>query len=164
MSDDDLGMDDVKRDQRALAGRKKEKAYVAPPPVAPSVRRRPMNWGKPVTLGLILLLAVAVGVVHVMPLGTAEYERAASEAIGRPVKIASGRIWLFTGMQLRLQGVTVGDSVDRQRHRVSDVRHVSGDKKTFTRIDLRAWRCRGGAGRVLFAKAKATSSRSRALW
>jgi len=156
VSDDDLGMDDVKRDQRALAGRKKEKAYVAPPPVAASVRRRPTNWGKPVTLGLILLLAVAVGVVHVMPLGTAEYERAASEAIGRPVKIASGRMWLFTGLQLRLQGVTVGNNI-----KIANVTAfptfdtLSGDKKTFTRIDLEGLALPQEAlGELLFAKVK----------
>ena len=156
VSDDDLGMDDVKRDQRAMAGRKKEKAYVAPPPVTASVRRRPTNWGKPVTLGLILLLAVAVGVVHVMPLGTAEYERAASEAIGRPVKIASGRMWLFSGLQLKLQGVTVGDNV-----KIANVTAfptfdtLSGDKKTFTRIDLEGIALPQEAlSELLFAKVK----------
>ena len=156
VSDDDLGMDDVKRDQRAMAGRKKERAYVAPPPVAPSTRRRPTNWGKPVTLGLIVLLAVALGAVHVMPLGTAEYERAASEAIGRPVKIASGRMWLFTGLQLKLQGVTVGDNV-----KIANVTAfptfdtLSGDKKTFTRIDLEGIALPQEAlSELLFAKVK----------
>jgi hypothetical protein len=156
VSDDDLGMDDVKRDQRAMAGKKKEKAYVAPPPVALSTRRHPTNWGKPVAIGLILLLAVAVGAVHVMPLGTAEYERAASEAIGRPVKIASGRMWLFTGLQLKLQGVSVGDNV-----KIANVTAfptldaLSGDKKTFTRIDLDGVALPQEAlAKALFAKVK----------
>jgi hypothetical protein len=155
VSDADLDMDDVKRDQRALAG-KKEKAYVAPPQIAASTRRRRRTWGKPVAIGLILLLAVAVGVVHVMPLNTAEYERAASEAIGRPVKIASGRVWLFTGLQLKLQGVSVGDNV-----KIANVTAfptfdtLSGDKKTFNRIDLEGLALpQEVLGELLFAKVK----------
>jgi hypothetical protein len=137
VSDDDIDMDDVKRDQRALAGRKKEKAWVAPPPVAgPSVRRQPRNLGKPIALGLILVLALALGGIHVMPLGTAEYERAASEAVGRPVKIASGNIWLFSGLQLRLSGVTVGDTKISKVTAFPTFDALTGDRKTFTRVEL----------------------------
>ena len=41
---------------------------------------------------LFVLLVIALGVAHVMPIDTADYERAATEALGRPVKIGSARL------------------------------------------------------------------------
>ena len=166
ISDADLSDGDVKRDQRELAKaakaapRPKESARVKlPPPVTgPSVRRRPTKWGKPVAIVLFLLLAGGLGVAHVMPIDTGGYERAASEALGQPVKIGSGRLWLFSGsLQLRLQGVTVGDGMKiASVHAFPSVGSLSEQKKAFSRIDLEGLSLpQAAAGGALFARAKA---------
>ena len=49
-----------------------------------------------------------LGVLNVMPLSTAEYEKAASDALGVPVKIGSARLATLTGIEVKLEGVTVG--------------------------------------------------------
>ncbi|HEX9397959.1 MAG TPA: hypothetical protein VF943_14590 [Burkholderiales bacterium] len=124
--------------EKAEAKKGKEKARAAPSSLPPSMRRdrEPGQWGKKITLALFLLLVIAVGVVHVMPLGTADYERAASEALGVPVKINSGRMWLFTGLQLRLQGVTIGELKLAEVTAFPSFDSLSGDRKLFTRIEV----------------------------
>ena len=146
ISDDDLDSDDVKRDQRRLAKaakaspKQKEVPRVQPPPVAgPSVRRgKPTSWGKPITMVLFVVLLGGLGAVHVMPVDIAQYERAAAEALGQPVRLSGGRLWLFEGsLQVRFENATVGESV-----RIASVRAyptigaLSAPKKVFSRIDL----------------------------
>jgi hypothetical protein len=65
-------------------------------------------------------------------------------------------MWLFTGLQLRLQGVTVGDNI-----KIANVTAfptfdtLSGEKKTFTRIDLDGLALPQEAlSELLFAKVK----------
>src|SRR5256885_6159594 len=116
VDDDDLDMDEVKKEAAAIAKgkpkekpekeKKKKRVEVEEEPL-PKIRR-PGKLGKPIALGLGVLLLIAIGVVHVMPLGTADYERVATEALGRPVKIGSANLWLPTRVPLRLPHVTVG--------------------------------------------------------
>ena len=75
---------------------------------------RPRKWGKPAAIALFVLLLVGVGVLHVMPLGTAEYEKAASEAMGAPVRIGSARLSVITGIEVRFDAVSIGDAVKMQ--------------------------------------------------
>jgi hypothetical protein len=120
IDDDDLGMDEVRKERAALAKAAPKEDEPSPVPVAkkkkkddydaPARPRRPGNWGKRIAVALVLLAIVGFGVLHVMPVSTTEYERAATEALGRPVKIGSARMWLVTGPQVRLQDVTVGDA------------------------------------------------------
>ena len=51
-----------------------------------------MAKGEFYMLALFVLLVSGVGLLNVMPVSTAEYEKAASEAMGVPVKIASARL------------------------------------------------------------------------
>ncbi len=101
---------------------------------APAASR---GLGKKVAIGVVVLLAAAAGAVHVMPISTAEYEKAATQAIGRPVKIGSARFSLVSGPQLRFERVTIGEAA-----RIAVVRaHTGvgaafGVQKSFGRAEL----------------------------
>ena len=136
VTDDDLGMDDVKKDQKALSATAR-KAAREQAPVAAAAVRRPMKWGKPAAIALFLLLVGGVGVLHVMPVSTAEYEKAASEAMGVPVKIGSARLSLITGIEARFEGVSIGDTVKIRTVRgFPEIGSLFGAKKSFSRIEL----------------------------
>ena len=73
----------------------------------------------------------------IMPVSTAEYEKAASDALGVPVKIGSGRLSVITGIEARFEGVSVGESVKIKAVRgYPEVGSLFGAKKSFTRIEL----------------------------
>ena len=134
------------RREREMAARRK------PGGAAPRVERK--GWGKPIAITLFLLLVVAVGAAHIMPIDTAQYERAATEALGRPVRIASANLSLVTGLQLKFSGVAIGDDV-----RIAEVRAypeidgLLGPSKAFRRIEVERIKVDQGAlGEALFAK------------
>jgi hypothetical protein len=162
VSDDDLDMDDVKKDEAALSKesrraarereerekqarreakreakedkkRAKREEYVAP---STPQFRRPRKWGKPVAVTLFLLLVAGVGALHVMPISTAEYEKAASEAIGRPVKIGSANLSLYSGVQLKLRNVAIGEAKVANVVAHPEIGALFGEKKAFSRIEL----------------------------
>jgi hypothetical protein len=154
-------MDDVRRDEaivakdarkaqrereREIKQREKEakeraraaaRAASSDAPVKYSKPRRPRKWGKPFAMTLFVLLVAGVGALHVVPLPMEDYEDAASEALGRPVRIASGRLSLFTGVRLNLEEVRIGDSV-----RIAEVAayprfgSLIDENKAFRRIEL----------------------------
>ncbi len=180
VTDEDLDMDEVKRDQKALSQearraarereREKEKerqreretasreATAEATPAAPPRIRRPIKWGKPVAVALFVLLIAAIGAVHVMPISTADYEKAASDALGVPVKIGSARVSLFTGVQLKLDKVAVGDARIASARAFPAVGSLFGEKKTFSRIELDGVTVPQQAiATVLFTKAKGAS-------
>lgn len=120
ISDDDLDMEDVRRDERALspearrAAREREKAPArveepaAPPPAEKPLRRRSVLRGS--LIGAACLIAGLV-LLHVVPLGTADYEKAASEALGVPVKIAGARLALLPAPGIYFDRTLVGDGI-----------------------------------------------------
>jgi len=135
VTDDDLDMDDVKRDQKALAERARKLAREQPAVVVAT--GRPRSWGKPAAIGLSVLLVGGVGVLHVMPVSTADYEKAAAEALGAPVKIASARLSLITGIQMNFEGVSIGDAVKIRHVRgFPEVGSLFGARKAFNRVEL----------------------------
>jgi hypothetical protein len=115
------------------------------------------GWGKPIAITLFVLLVIAVGVAHVMPIDTADYERAATDALGRPVRIASANLSLVTGLQLKFSGVAVGDDVKIAEVRAyPEIDALLGPKKAFNRIEVEGMKVDQGAlGEALFAKVKA---------
>jgi hypothetical protein len=138
VSDDDLGMDDVKKDEKALsatarkAAREREHAAAALATV-----RRPRKWGKPAAIALFVLLIAGVGVLQLMPVSTAEYEKAASDAMGVPVKIGSARLSVITGIEARFEGVSVGETVKIRTVRgYPEIGSLFGGRKSFSRIEL----------------------------
>jgi hypothetical protein len=157
VSEADLGMDDVRRDEAAVAretrkaerererearqrsreAKERAEAAAREKPIKYPKARRPVKWGRPVAITLFVLLVAAVGVLHIMPLPMADYEDAASEAFGRPVKIGSARLSLFTGVRLNLQDVTVGGTVRiASVHAYPRIGSLIDEKKAFRRIEL----------------------------
>ena len=138
LTDADLDLDDVRREQQMLATAAKAKpreepAYVEPPHIAP---RKRVKWGKPVAITLIVLVIGGLAAAHVIPQPTAGYERAATEALGRPVKIGSAKLWLLTGLQLRMQNITVGDTKIASAVAHPTFGSLTDQKKVFSRIDV----------------------------
>jgi hypothetical protein len=166
VSDDDLDMDEVQKEQAALdkAGKAKEKPEKAekekkkkkPVEVEALPRiRRPGKWGKPIAYTLALLLVIALGVAHFVPLDTEDYERVATEALGQPVKIGSAKLWLPTGLQLRFADVRVGDARIAHVTGHPSVGSLFGDKKEFATIEIDSFSLPQEAmGDALFASVK----------
>jgi hypothetical protein len=186
ITDDDLELDEVKREAALLEKKKdrkeerekerekereqkkerdreakskkekeKEKEKEAKKAYVPLRARRPSKWGRTVAGGLFLLLLAAVGVVHVMPVSTAEYERIATEALGRPVKIASGRFSMIGGVQYKFEGVSLGELSVPMVRAFPEIGSVFDDKKVFNRIELEGMSLPQEAlGEALFGKVK----------
>jgi hypothetical protein len=178
VTDKDLDMDDVRRDEALVAkdSRKaqrerereqrqrekeaRERAKAATKEEAETVKysrpRRKVKWGRPVAVTLFVLLVAGVGVLHIMPLPMEEYEQAASAALGRPVKISSGRLSLFNGVRLNLEGVSIGDSVKIAHvHAYPAIGSLFDEKKALNRIELEGVTIGQQAlGETLFAKIK----------
>jgi len=144
--------DEVKK--RMLGRRGGSPAAVVEPPFQ---RRKKSGWGKPVAITLVILLAAAIGAVHVMPVSTADYERAASEAFGKPVKIGEARLSLISGLQIKLKDIRLGDDVRIATGAASpELEALRGEKKVFSRIELDGVKLPQDAiGAALLAKVKA---------
>ena len=168
VTEEDLGMDDVRRDEAAVpqesrkarrerereakqlekearardrAAAKAAKAAAKAEAGAETVRysppRRPRRWGRRVAVSLFLLLAAGIGLLHVIPVPTGEFERAASEALRQPVRIGSARLSLFTGVRLNLAGVSVGKSTKVAAARAYPrLGSLFDEVKAFSRIEL----------------------------
>src|SRR4051794_38793753 len=127
VSDKDLDMTEVRHDeaavarearkaqrererearQRAKEAKERAKAAAREESVKYPKMRRKVNWGRPVGITLLTLLAAGLVALHIIPLPMDEYERAASDALGRPVKIGTGRLSLYSGLRLDLENVSV---------------------------------------------------------
>ncbi|HEV3009049.1 MAG TPA: AsmA-like C-terminal region-containing protein, partial [Burkholderiales bacterium] len=145
-------------DARTRSKRERELMARAPRATA-AARAERKGWGKPIALTLFLLLVVAVGVAHVMPIDTLEYERAATDALGRPVKIGSANLSLLTGLQLKFKEVSLGEGIS-----ISEVRAfpefdaLTGPRKAFSRIEIDRMKLdQDAVGQALFVKVKADS-------
>src|SRR2546425_1102854 len=142
------GGDSSLQDRRA-------KAMKRGPGVAAAYRRQEKNWGKPVTIALLAILGVALGALHVIPISTADYEKAAREALGQPVRLGSGRVSLWRGVHYEFRDVRIGERV-----RIAEVRAFPAldalfeEKKIFKRVELEgAALPQDVLGEVLFARA-----------
>src|SRR5467141_574163 len=134
---------------------RRAKALRRGPGVAAAYRRQERNWGKPVTITLLVILGAALGALHVIPISTADYEKAAREALGQPVRVGSGRISLWRGVHYEFKDVRIGERV-----RIAEARAFPAldalfdEKKVFKRVELE-----GAAvpqdmlGEALFARA-----------
>src|SRR5882672_10792170 len=134
---------------------RRAKAMKRGPGVAAAYRRQERNWGKPVAITLLVILGVALGALHVIPISTADYEKAAREALGQPVRVGSGRISLWRGVHYEFKDVRIGERV-----RIAEARAFPAldalfdEKKVFKRVELE-----GAAvpqdmlGEALFARA-----------
>jgi hypothetical protein len=139
----------------AQARSRRERELAAKPRSAAAKASR--RWGRSIALTLFGLLVVAVGVAHVMPIDTSDYQRAASDALGRPVRIGSARLSLFTWPQLKLSDVRIGDDLHIPQVRAyPEFSSLLGPRKTFSRIEIDSAKlAQAAVGQALFANIKA---------
>jgi hypothetical protein len=142
-------------EEAALRSRRERELAAKPRSAAARAERK--GWGKPIAIVLFLLLLVGFGVVHVMPIDTTDYERAATDALGRPVKIGSARLSLVTGPQVKLFDVSLGEGVVIAELRaVPELDSITGPRKAFSRIEIDRLKVpQDTLGPALFAKLKA---------
>lgn len=135
---------------------KREAALQARPTRRGGAREAKGGWGKPIALTLFLLLVIAIGVAHVMPIDTSDYERAATEALGEPVKIGSASLSLVGGLQLKFRNVSFGDTKLAEVRGFPELDALLGPKKSFSRIEIDNARIdQALIGPALFTKVKA---------
>jgi hypothetical protein len=135
---------------------KREAALQARPTRRGGAREARGGWGKPIAITLFLLLVIAVGVAHVMPIDTSDYERAATEALGEPVKIGSANLSLVGGLQLKFRNVSFGDTRLAEVRGFPEFDALLGPKKSFSRIEVDDARIdQALIGPALFTKVKA---------
>lgn len=148
---------EAKRKRRAEEKKQREAEKRAAKAVAPSGMRtrRSSSWGRPVALFLLVILLAAIGAAHVVPLDVTPYEKAATEALGQPVRIGSARLWLFTGVQVRFDGVRVGDARIGRVVTHPALGSVFGEQKHFSLIELeRVTLPQSAFGEALFSRVK----------
>jgi hypothetical protein len=137
--------------------RSRRERELAARPTRGGARAGRRGWGKPIATTLFLLILVGVGVAHVMPIDTADYQRGATEALGRPVRIGSANLSLVTGLMIKFKDVAVGEGT-----RIAEVRAypelgaLLGPNKAFTRIEFDGVKlAQEEAGQALFSRVKA---------
>jgi hypothetical protein len=121
--------------------REREAKRASATPAAPPVGgyrplRRKRSWGKPIALTLFVLLAAGLGALHLMPINTEEYDKAASEAIGKPVRIGVAYLSLYNGVVLKLQNIQIGETRIASGRAYPEIGSLFNEKKTFSRIEL----------------------------
>ena len=161
VTEDDLDMDDVKRDEKKLGAEARKAAREREQPAVAVAAGRPKKWGKPAAIGLFVALVGGIGALQVMPISTAEYEKAASEALGAPVKIGSARLSVITGVELNFERVSVGDAVKIRLVRgYPEIGSLFGENKAFSRLELEgASLSQGQLGDAVLGKASGAKFR-----
>jgi hypothetical protein len=191
VTDSDLDMDDVRRDQaavpkesrkaqrereqeqkrlekearqraraaaRAEAKAAKSKAKAADDSASVKVTkvRRRRSWGRPAATALLLLVAAGLGALHLMPISTDAYQRAASEALRQPVRVGSARLSLWSGIQVNLKDLRIGEGTRVASARAyPELASLLGDTHDFKRIELDGVTLRQDAlGETLLARVK----------
>ena len=141
----------------AEARAKREAALQARPVRAKGERATAKGgWGKPIAITLFLLLVIVVGVAHVMPIDTSDYERGAAEALGQPVKISSANLSLVGGLQIKFHNVSIGDTRIAEVRGFPEFDALLGPVKVFSRIEIDGAKVPQEAlGPALFTKVKA---------
>ena len=135
------------REQEATKERFRAAAAVHPikaeiePEQAPPVYRTPVNWGKPVALGLFLLLVLGLVSVNFVSFDgyIPQFEKLVGAHLQQPVKIKLLHLALVPQPHWRLDGVSVGNEGQLEVARVNAVAELGSmfsDKKAFTSIEL----------------------------
>jgi len=125
-------------DAAQRAKRERDLSAVIRPRAAGAARlEKKGGWGKPIAITLFLLLLAGVGVAHVVPIDVSDYQRAATDAFGREVRI--------------------GDAPPIAEVRVfPELDALIGPRKAFSRIEIEGMKVEQQAvGGALFAKMKA---------
>jgi hypothetical protein len=105
------------------------------------VRRIRVNWGKPVALGLFLILLLGLVVVHFVSFDRyiPQFEKLAGAHLRQPVKIKALYLSLVPLPQWRLVGVSIGDEGQlavAQINAVTELGSMFSEQKVFKSIAL----------------------------
>ena len=120
-----------------LAEQKAAAIQEAPRPAYMYKRKR--SLGRPVAIGLFVLLLGALVVLHLMPLDTKSFEKAAENSLGQAVKIGSIHLSLIPSPQLKMEKITIGEGVAAQIASVKaspQLGSIWDAKKIFSKIEL----------------------------
>ncbi|HUJ86219.1 MAG TPA: adenylate/guanylate cyclase domain-containing protein, partial [Burkholderiales bacterium] len=166
--EDDLDMDEVKRDEQALtkealkAQREREREArrrkkQADADIGPIRIRRRRKWGKPIAVTLLLALIAGVVALHVVPVESGQYAGAASAALGRKVSIGAAHMSLVNGPEMRFERVRIGDiAIDAVRV-FPTLGSLFSERKVLGRVELiGALVPENELGEVLLGKIKST--------
>jgi len=148
IGDEDLGMDDVLRDEAKLTPEAREAARErareerrrgkeGPAVAAPPRFRRPIKWGKPLTITLAVVLVAGSIAIHVVPVAHEPYEQLASRMLGQSVKIGSARVSLLDGLEIRFEDVRVGEVFRAHEVRAApELAWLFGDNTGFRHVEI----------------------------
>ena len=108
---------------------------------APVAYRRRINWGRPVAIGLFLLLVLGLIAVHFVSFDAyiPQFEKLAGAHLQQPVKIKALRLSLVPQPHWRLEGVSVGAEgqlVVPRINAIAELGSMFSEKKVFTSIEL----------------------------
>jgi len=102
--------------RKALRAREREVARarnrgdaIAGKAAAAHRRKSSSSLGLTVFLFAVFTILIGAAVANFVPLDKAEYEKAASDALGVPVRIGSANLRVLTGIEYRFANVAVGD-------------------------------------------------------
>ncbi len=101
----------------------------------------PINWGKPVALGVFLIVLLGLVLVHVVSFEgyIPQFEKLASAQLRQPVKIKALHLSLLPPAHWRLDGVSVGNEGQLTVARINaaaELGSMFSDKKVFKSIEL----------------------------
>ena len=106
-----------------------------------STRRSPLSRAKPALIGIVVVLAGAVGLLHVVPVSfyAPTVAQVISKRIGEPVTVGALRISIVPAPELRLSDVRIGERLDIRADEVrvrADLGSVFGDQLRVKRLDV----------------------------
>ena len=109
----------------------------APRPAYSYKRKR--SLARPIAISLFVLLLAALVALHLMPLDTKSFEKAAEESLGQPVKIGSIHLSLIPSPQLKMEKVTIGEDLKATIASVTaspQLGSIWDAKKIFSKLEL----------------------------
>jgi hypothetical protein len=135
---------DQERRAREIADvlRTKVEADEQRPEGAPERRRPPLRIGqvvRPVIIGVVVLLAIAIGVLHVVPMPTAKFERTLAAWLQDDVSIESLVFRAVPSPHLRFTNLSVGKSFDAKAETgklMVDLGSLFGDRPGINAVEL----------------------------
>ncbi|HEX5093778.1 MAG TPA: AsmA-like C-terminal region-containing protein [Burkholderiales bacterium] len=131
--------------RKALRAREREVARarnrgeaVAGKAAAAHRRKSSSSLGLTVLLFAVFTLVIGAGVANFVPLNKGEYERAASDTFGVPVKIGAANLQVLTGVEYRFTNVAVGE-VFKAAEIVATPKMAAlfSGEKSYARVELR---------------------------
>ncbi len=103
------------------------------------VYRAPVNWGKPVALGMFFVLLLGLVAIHFVSFDgyIPQFEKAASGYLQQPVKIKALHLSLVPLPHWRLDGVSVGKQLSVEKvNAIVELGSMFSDQKSFNSIEL----------------------------